>query len=314
MTIRLSGAVFLLALPVLARAGGYDPGEDRAALRRSAMASYQAAAEAAGRPLEPSKVAVIKTDLDECVAKADLAAGTAKTLEDMAVMRAGEMEKLLKRVKPAPEDLGRPRWTELGKKQDELAKKVDALPDKVAKDKDKKEEDNKEKARLKELLAESAGNLRDADSALTAAEEAAAAMASAADGMKDAMRRSKGPGEERSAADAEVGRLDAALPASVTEAKGAVDLLGKEPQAVNRTHAGGKLTATRSLAGELLSAADRACNRADDYAGRSRAFDRSQASYEEARKATEAKAASVKDLLDQGEKTQGRVRARLERD
>jgi hypothetical protein len=312
-------ASILLLLPSLALAGKYDPGEDRAALRRHASAAYDAAASAAGRPLEPQKAAVIKADLDESLAQARLAAESAKSLETAASLRADEMDNILKgKIGPLPEgaakDLGdaaaagRARWKTLTKDREELRRKVDALPDQKPDGKP-----NEEKARMKGDLDRAGAALDGADAALTAAESGAAVMTDAAARLKDARRRSLGPAGERKAADAEAAGVADDLPPPVAEAKAAVDLLDQEPKSVNRTRAGDKLGVPRELTRRLYAAADRACNRDGDFVGLSGAFDRARTAFEDARQAAGGKPDAAKALMDQAEAVQTDVHARLGR-
>lgn len=294
-------AALLLIAPSFALAAKYDPDRDRAVLRQSADAAYQSAARAASLPLAPESAPGIKESLDDALASARLASEAAKTLETGASRRAGEMDGALKSLPDPPADPGRARWKTLSGGQDGLRKRVDALP-----------ESDADKAELTGELDRAGASLTSADAALAKAEAAAKAAADAASAMKDAARRALGPGGERAEADGEVVRLTEALSSPVAEAKAAADLLGQEPQSVNRTRAGDKLVVPRELAGRLRAAADRACNRADDYRTLSAAFDRAQASASDAR-ASGAAAAEAKAALDEAERTQAGVRERLDR-
>jgi hypothetical protein len=302
----------LLLAAAPAFASHYDPDQDRAALRTAAGASYDAATRAAGTPLLPERAADIKSSLDESAAQANLASNTAKNLETAAVKRAGQMAGELKgRGAPAPasdaKDLNdaaaaqRARWKTLSKDHDELQSRVAALPD-----------TNTDKAGLNAALGRSDASLTAANAALGRAEAAAAAAGAAVEQMEVAEHRARNSAAERSAADAEVSQFADALPPPVSEAKNATDLLGQEPQGVNRTRAGQKLAAARDLTGQLFSAADRACNRADDYRSRSAAFDRAQAAFASAKTAGAA-ATEAKTALDQADSTQSGVRDRLDR-
>lgn len=294
-------ALFLIA-PTLALAAKYDPDHDRAVLRQNATDAYQSAARAAGLPLAPESIPGIKSSLDDALASARLASEAAKTLETGASRRAGEIDAALKALPaPAPEP-PRARWKTLTDDRAGLQKRVNALPG-----------SDPDKAELNDALDRAGASLSAADSAITKAEAAAKAAADAASAMKDAARRALGPGGERAEADGEVVRLTEALPPPVAEAKAAADLLGQEPQSVNRTRAGDKLTVPRELTRRLLSAADRACNRADDYRILSAAFDRAQADGTEARAAGAAAAAGAKEALDEAQRLQDRVRERLDR-
>ncbi len=304
--------LLLAAASALAAAAKYDPDEDRAALRQAARASYDASSNAVGIPLAPERAADIKAALDESLAQANLASNRAKSLETTASQRADAMAGELKgHGAPAPasdaKDLNdaaaasRARWKTLSKDHDDLPARVSALP-----------HANKDKASLNASLVSSAASLTAADAALTQAEAAGAAATAAVSAMALAEKRAHGSADERAAPDAEVSRLDDALPPAVADAKAAVDLLGQEPQSVNRTRAGQKLAVPRDLMGRLYTAADRACNRADEYHSRSAAFDRAQADFDAAKTAG-ASTADAKTALDSADSTQTGVRARLDR-
>jgi len=295
-------AFVVQSFPFSAYAAKYDPDHDRAVLRQNADAAYQSAVRAASLPLAPESAPGIKASLDDALASARSASEAAKTLETGASRRAGEIDAALTALPaPAPEP-PRARWKTLTDERAALLKRVDALPNA-----------DPDKADLGDALDRAGASLPAADSAMTKAEAAAKAAADAAAAMKDAARRSRGPGGERADADGEVVRLTEALPSPVAEAKAAVDLLGQEPQSVNRTRAGNALVAARELTGRLLSAADRACNRTDDYRILSAAFDRAQADGAEARAAGAAAAAEAKAALDEAQRAQNRVRERLDR-
>jgi hypothetical protein len=289
----------------------YDPDQDRAALRQAARASYDASSNAVGIPLLPEKAADIKAALDESLAQANLASNRAKSLETTASQRADAMAGELKgHGAPAPasdaKDLNdaaaasRARLKTLSKDHDDLQARVSALPDA-----------NKDKASLNAVLGNSAASLTAADSALTQAEAAGTTATAAVAAMALAEKRARHSADERSAADADVSRLDEALPAAVSDAKSAVDMLGQEPQSANRTRAGQKLAVPHDLTGQLYTAADRACNRADDYHSRSAAFDAAQADFDAAKTAG-ASTADAKTALDSADSTQAGVRSRLD--
>jgi hypothetical protein len=303
-------AALLVALPALAHAK-YDPGEDRAALRSHATAAYEAAANAAGRPLEAAKAAAIKSDLDEAAGQSRLAAEAAKSMETAAGLRADEMDNVVNgRLGSAPEAAakqatdaaaaGQSRWKTLSKDRDDLKGKVDALPD-------------EKKAKFKDGMDKATAALDGADAALLPAQAGAATMTAGAAQMAALRSRALGPAGERKAADDEVVAAYNNLPPPVAEAKAAVDLLGTEPQAENRTRAGQKLGVSRDVTQRLLAAADRACNRSDDFYGLSKGFDLSRGSYEDGRQAADGKPAAAKALLDQAEAALADVRSRLAR-
>jgi hypothetical protein len=305
---KLSLALLVLSAPAFAK---YDPDSDRAALRQAASSSYDAAGRAAAVPLVPERAAEIRADLDESLAQANLAANDAKNLETGASNRADEMSGELKgRGAPAPssaaKDLAgaaasaRTRWMALSKDRDGLKARVDVLPDA-----------NKDKAELKTLLERSSASLAAADEALTHAESAATAMAAGVAAMALAQKRAKASAAELAAADAEVIRRTDLLSPPVADAKAATALLGQEPQGENRTRAGQKISIPRDVTGLLYSAADRACNRADDYRSRSDAFGRAQAAFTSAQGDGSALDAA-KPALDDADGTQAGVRDRLD--
>ena len=310
----MKSILYLLLAPSLVLAAKYDPSEERTALRQHATAAYTAAENAAGLPLEPAKAAMIKADLDDAVAEANLAASSAKSLETAGSFRAGEMESALKGKDDAAKNLGdaatalRSRWKKLTSDQKDLKEKVDALPDEKPAGKP-----NEDKSRLKGMLDQAATFLSNADGNLTIAENGAPAMSSAVDQMNSINHRSKSPAGERKSADDEALSSSDALPPPVAEAKAAVDLLGQEPQGVNRTHAGDKLGVPRELTRRLLAAADRACNRDGDFVSLSSAFERAKNAFEDARRAADGKPEAAKALLEQAEAAQADVRTRLAR-
>ncbi|MFI5346162.1 MAG: hypothetical protein ACHQ51_07290 [Elusimicrobiota bacterium] len=310
--IRFMMIAVSLLTAVTVVAAKYDPAEERTALRQHANAAYSNADTAAGTPLEPGKAAAIKGTLDQTVAEANLAESSAKSLETAGYLRAGEMENALKGKDDAAKNVAdgsqaaRNRWKKLSSDQNELKAKVDALPDEKPAGKP-----NEDKSRLKSTLDQAATYLNSADGNLTVAENGATAMLSSVDQMKSIKHRSQSPAAERKAADDEVASSADSLPSPVSEAKAAVDLLGQEPQAENRTRAGAKLGVPRDIARRLLSAADRACNRDGDFVSLSNAFDRAQGGYEDARKASDGKTEAAKALLDQAEAAQNDARSRL---
>lgn len=301
-----------LVLAVPALAGKYDPDQDRAALRQAASASYDAATRAAGVPLVPERAAEIRTDLDESVNQANLASNAAKNLETGAAQRAGEMAGELKgHGAPPPssdaKDLSdaaaksRARWKALSKDHDDLSARVAALPD-----------TNKDKPDLKAKLGRAADELTAANTALVKAEAAAADASAGVEQLELADKRAKSSAAELSPQDADVIRLADALPPPVAEAKDSTALLGQEPQGTNRTRAGQKISVPRDLTSQLYSAADRACNRADDYHSRSNAFDRALAAFAAAKSAGQPALDAAKAALDDADKTQAAVRDRLD--
>jgi hypothetical protein len=311
-------SLVLLLVPTLAFAQKYDPDADRTALRNAATASYDETVRAAGLPLEPEKAAQIKAGLDEGVRQARLAEEAAKSIETAALKRADEMAAIVAgRGGPAPEtaakDYGaagwtqRQRWTKATDDQTDLKKRVDALPD-------KKDDGstNSAKKEIKDLLARAAAALGDADNALKIAEPAATTMADGAARMKSAQMASLGPADERAGFDSKVVDGAEALPAPVTEAKGRVDMLGQEPREQNKALAWQKLDPLRDRTREIFGAADRACNRADDFHNRSRDFDRAFADFDGAKKAGDGAPAAAAAALDKAEKAQADAHDRLD--
>jgi hypothetical protein len=311
-------AILLLAAAP-AFAAKYDPDRDRAALRGAANASYNACVRAAGLPLEPQKAADIKASLDECLDQARAAASAAKSLEDGAGRRSSGMDGVLKgHGAPAPDaaakDLTdaaaaqRARWKSLSSDHDDLKRRVDALPEK-----NPDGAPNGDKPRLGAALGRAAGSLSDAERALGRAETGASAATGASGDMAQDRKRSLAPDGERAANDGEVVRLADDMLQPVADAKYAVDQIGVEPQSVNRTRAVDKLDVPRTLARRLDAAADRACNRADDYHNLSSAFDRALADFTSSSADAAAATAAAKASLDEAARTQADVQARLDR-
>lgn len=295
----MSPLALLLAVPSLALAARYDPDRDRADLRRTAFAAYQSAVRAASLDLAPERVPDIKAALDAAVDEGKRAADAAKALEGGAARRASEIEASLKALPEPAADDARARWKSLSADRDGLRRRADELPA------------GPDKAELGAALDRAGALLADADAALARAEAAAKDAAAAAAAMRDAARRARGPAAERADADGEVVRRSEALPPPVAEAKGAVELIGREPQSVNRTRAGEKLDVPRELARLLLAAADRACNRADDYRVQSAAFDRAAGDGSGARAAGAKALAEAKAALDEAGRALDGVRGRL---
>ncbi|MFI5363144.1 MAG: hypothetical protein ACHQ49_14350 [Elusimicrobiota bacterium] len=292
--------VLLLLAASSALASHYDPDSDRSTLRRSANAAYDAATRAAGSDLRPERAADIKGLLDACVSQASSASNTAKNMQTAADKRSSEMADALKKlVASAPAALLRARWKTLSMDHDDLHARVAGLPD-----------NNPEKSGLNASLDSAASSLNSAVAALDRADSAASSESAAVSQMEFAQKRARSSAGELSEADAELSRLADSLPPLANDAKGAVDLLGQEPQAANRTRAGQKLVAVREPAGALYSAADRASHRADDFHSRSEDFNRAQTSFSSAQP-DDAAAAKAKAALDDADKTQTEVRDRL---
>jgi len=301
----------LMAFAVPAFAN-FDPSSDRAALRQAAISANDAASRAAAAPLVPERAGDIKSYLDESVVQADLAANAAKSLESGAAKRAGEMSgELQGHGEPAPsaaaKDLAaaasaqRERWKTLSKDHDDLQSRADALPN-----------SNPDKGSLEAKLRDAAASLAAADAALNKASAGAAAMTAAVSDMELAQKRAQSSAAELAAADGEVIRLDASLPPPVAEAKAATALLGQEPQGPNRTRAGQKISVPRDITAALFTAADRAGNRAEDYASRSGAFARAQAAFDAAKSDASPAPDAAKKSLDDASALQDQVRSRLD--
>jgi hypothetical protein len=315
-----SGQIALLLLAAAPSfAAKYDPDPDRIELRRSAAASYDAAVRAAGLSLEPGKIPEIKASLDDSVAQARLSSSTANGLDADAARRSAEMDAALKpgsglapdaAAKAAADAAGvqRARWKTLSSDQDDLTARIRALPDK-----NPDGSRNRTKAELEAALGRASASLGTADRSLASAETGAAGAPDAAAAMALARKRAKGPDAERAAADAEIQGLSALMPPPFSDAKAAVDRIGLEPQGVNRTHAVEKLVIARDLARELQSAADRACNRAEDFHALSTAFAWSAAAFASAGADGAAALSAAKTALDDAAKTQAGARDRLDR-
>ncbi|MBI3565529.1 MAG: hypothetical protein HY079_10070 [Elusimicrobia bacterium] len=313
----LLAAALLVATPV--SAAKYDPDADRAALRGAANACYDETVHATGLALTPEKAAEIKTGLEEAVRRSRSASDAAKTLETEGGKRSAEMTAVAGgRGGPAPEaeakDFAaaaaaqRARWTKAAAEQDGLKRRVDALPD--------KKDDGKpdlEKRELKERLGSAAGALDDADAALKRAEASAPAMADGAARLKTALKSSSGPAAERAAYDAQVVSGADAFPPAVGEAKTRVDMLGEEPREKSRARAWEKLDPLRDRARDILAAADRACNRADDFHNRSKDFDRAWSDFDAGRKSGAGAPAAAAAALDRAAQAQAAVKDRLDR-
>ncbi len=299
-------AVLLLA-PSLARASRYDPDADRSALRQAAAASHAAVIDATGLPLLPEKVPAIAAGLDEGLRQAGVASEAARSLSAGAQKRAAETAAGVKagserRLKDLSDPVAaeRVRWDRLSSEQRDLKTKVDELS-------------GDEKKKLLALLAKASDALRDAADGLRPLEEAVRIMGEQALEMKAAHQGGLGPlVEASSAAAAAIGHAES-LPAPLAEAKARLAALGSEPREVARKRAWEALEPLRNDARLLYEAADRACNRADDFRRYSVAYGRAFDAFERARAAAGAGPVEAGSRLDEAEKLLERVRERLKK-
>lgn len=271
---RISLAALLLA-PTLAAAAKYDPGSDRAALRSAATSCHTSMVDATGLPLEMDKVPAITKGVDESLRLAKVAADTAAALDAAAIKRCAEMAAgaatLDRRIKDAEGPVAAAR------------KRANAFAAELAEDKKKiKELPEPEREKYPPRVAKADAALASAEEALRPAEDAVAALGQRALEMKDALRRSRAPLAEISAAStATVVNADN-LPAPAAEFKNRLADLGKEPREQSRARAQQKIAPARDASLLIFQAADRACNRADDLRRASSAYDDAASAFEKA--------------------------------
>ena len=289
----------LLPLLLALNASAYDPYTDRAALRGSASASMTAIVDATGLALTTEKVPAITAGIDEGLRLSRLAADAARSLEADARARAAELEagaaSLDRKVKELAEPVAieRRRADKLAAELADLERRIEARP---AEERDK----------LRPLAAKARDALGSAGEALRPAEEALMALGSAAAGMKEARRDSLRPLLELSAGTSGTLLRADELPRAAADTK---DRLAGLDDAASRTRAVEKIEILRDVARRLFEAADRACNRADDYRRRSASYDEESAVFEKAKPA--ASAAEAKSSLDRARKTLAQIQERL---
>lgn len=301
---RLCGIILLA--PILASAARYDPDSDRFVLRQTATASRAAVVAATGLALEPEKASAIERGLDEGLRQARLAAGAARSLDAAARLRDAEMTAGIKenvlelKIKEAaaPIAVERVRWERLSADRSDLKKKVDELPD-------------EEKKKLLPLIAKAEGALNSAASALRPLEESVKLAGERALEMKDARARALGPFVEISSGAAGTIARAEDLAAPAAEAKARLGALGQEPRGVARSRAWEKLEPLRDVTRLLFEAADRACNRADDFRRHSATYQTASEAFEKSRLAAKAGPADAKAFLDAADQELARVRERM---
>lgn len=286
--------VIVLA-PSLALAARYDPGAGRAALRRDASQAHAAIVNATGLALEAGKAPAISAGLDEGLRLARLASATAAALEAAARSRAEEMETGMKESARAAKELAEPlaeqrrRWKRLSGEHAELAKKADKLPDA-----DKKE--------AQALLDKAAGALSSAENALRPLEESVRDISEQARAMKSARNDSLAPLMEISSAAAGVNRHAEELPEPSAAVKALLGALGPEPDNAAKALIWEKFKLLRDAARLLFEAADRVCNRADDFRRVSAAYERPYDAFEDARREAGSGTAGARAHLDRAHK------------
>jgi len=298
----------MILLPVLlalnAAAAKYDPSADRAALRSAATSCHATMVDATGLPLETDKVPAIMKGVDESLRLARTAAGAAAALDAAAVKRVAEMAAgeaaLERRIKDAAGPVAAAR------------KRTDAYAAELAKDKQKIETlPDSEREKYPPRVAKGDAALASAEGALRPAEDAVAVMGQRALEMKAAVRQSRKPLAEVSAASSSTVTLAGELPAPASEFKNRLAELGQEPREVSRTRAQQKIEPARGASLLVFQAADRACNRADDVRRASSAYDDAASAFEEALpKATPAPAAP---FLDAAQKALEQLRELLKK-
>ena len=296
---RLVWAAVLL-VPTIALASRYDPDADRAALRQAATLSYSMIVDSTGLALEPAKVPAISAGLDEGRRLANLAAATAGSLVTAAKARSAEIESVAKGLDRAIREASEPvaaerlRLKRLASGHADLMKKFDALAD-------------TDKKAAKPLLEKASGALRAGDEGLRPLEgsvkimgERALEMESARSGVKWLLV------EISSVTDATIRRAED-LPAPMAEAKVRLSALP------DRTRVWDTLDLLRGIASRLLDAADRACNRADEFRRLSADFDKASGVFATARSAAAAGLAGSKSLINDAQGAQDRARERVEK-
>ena len=248
-------------------AARYDPDADRAVLRQAATLAHSTVVDSAGRALEPEQVPAITAGLDEGLRQARLASDAARSLDPATAKRSAEMEAGVKassdlKIKELSDPVAaeRLRRERLSNQHEELKKKVDVLPD-------------EDKKKLLPLLAKAASALLSAADALRPLESSITIMSEQALEMKKTRQDSLGPLVELSSAVFGVIAHAEDLPAPMAEAKARLGALGQEPRNVARSRAWEKLELLRGITSTLFQAADRACNRADDFRRRSASYE-----------------------------------------
>ncbi|PIR16245.1 MAG: hypothetical protein COV48_10030 [Elusimicrobia bacterium CG11_big_fil_rev_8_21_14_0_20_64_6] len=298
-------AAFVLA-PALALAARYDPGSDRAALRRDASQAHAAIVNATGLALEAGKVPAITAGLDEGLRLARLASTTAAALDAAARSRAADMEAGAKSGERAAKELAEPlaeqrrRWQRQSGEHAELVKKAEKLPDA-----DKKE--------AQTLLDKAAGALSSAADALRPLEESLHTMSEQARAMKAARSDSLAPLVEISSAAASVNRRAEDLPEPAAAAKALLGSLGPEPDNAAKALIWEKFKLQRDAARLLFEAADRVCNRADDFRRASAAYERSYDAFEDARREASSGTAGARAHLDRAHKALNAASERIKK-
>ena len=294
-----------LLTPPLASASRYDPDSDLAALRQAATLAHSVTVDATGLALEPEKVAAITAGLDEGLRQARLAADAARSLEAAAQKRGAEMASVVKpaaldrKLKDflAPIAAERRRWERLSSEHAELKTRVDNLPE-------------EERQKLRPLLARASNALSSALDALRPLEKSATNAGELALVMKGAHQEALGPLVEVSTQTSWVIYSADNLPQALSEAKSRLGVLGQEPRHVARNRAWQQLELLRGITRQLFEAADRACNRADDFRRRSADFAKSADDFD-ARLTTGSALDGAKSLLDEAHKALTATRERL---
>ena len=304
MTRAVLAAVLLAPAPALA--ARYDPDADRAALRQAATASRAAIVAATGLALEPEKASAIAAGIDEGLRQARLAAAAARSLDAAARQREAAMAADVKdaaldsKVKEAaaPVAAERLRWERASAEGADLRKKVEALPE-------------DERKKLLPLVAKAERALDSAAGALRPLEEALKAAGERGLEMKAVRAKAAAPLVEVSSGAAGAIFRAEQLGAPAAEAKARLASLGEEPRAVSRSRAWEKLEPLRDAARLLFEAADRACNRADDFRRRSASFDAASEAFGKALSSAKAGPGAAKAALDEAQQELAKVRERL---
>ncbi len=277
-------------------AAHYDSDADRAALRQAATLSHSTVVDATSLPLVPDKVPAISAGLDDGERLAQGASGSARSLDTAARQRAVEMDAGVKasselKIKELADPISaeRLRWQRLTADYEDLKQKIDALPDGESKP-------------LRPFLAKALAALQSAAETLRPLEESVKIMGAQALVMKEARDDARGSLEEIATHTAGVILRAEEIPAPLGDAKIRLGALGQEPRDVNRSRAWEKLEMLRGITRLLFEAADRACNRANDFRRNSNDYEKAAGSYETARRTASAGPAGVKSLLDAAQK------------
>lgn len=296
--------LFPLLLALNASAATYDPSADRAALRQAATGCHAAIVDATGLPLEPEKVPSIVKGLDEGLRLGRAAADTAGGLDAAARTRAKDMkaatDSLDRRLKEssAPVAAERRRIDAGIAGLKEFKTKIEKLPD----------EDQKKFA---PRVAKADASLKSAAEALGPAEAAVLVMGQRVLEMKAALRQGGKALEEVSSASTGTVLAAGELADPVAELKRRLSDVGKPPVETSRARVQEVIEPARGASLRLFQAADRACNRADDFRRASSAHADASEAFEKS--LSSANPAPAKPFLEEADKMLTLIRELLEK-